>query len=299
MTPPPHASDPTVPGLPEDFSIGPMTRDEAARLIDWAAAEGWNPGLGDLDAAWAYDPEAFIALRRGTGLAGGGAILRYGVAAGFMGLFILHPDYRRQGLGRILWHERLRRLRARLTPDAPIGMDGVFDMVPFYAAGGFRLLHRDLRYEGLAAGQPDRQAVALEGIDFAALEAFDARIFQVPRGAFLRRWLAQPGGIGLALNDPAALRGYGFLRPCRDGYKLGPVFADDPDSAARLIGSLCAQVPGARVQLDIPEPNQDALRIAQGLGWREAFGCARMVHGGTGAPMPTGAIYGVSSFEFG
>jgi hypothetical protein len=59
-------------------------------------------------------------------------------------------DVRRHGLGRVLWHERLRRLRARLNPDAPIGMDGVFEMVPFYEAGGFRLLYRDLRFGGVA-----------------------------------------------------------------------------------------------------------------------------------------------------
>ena len=100
--------------LPDGYAIGAMTRPEAEVLGEWAAAEQWNPGLSDIPLAYDYDPEAFIALRKGDVMVGGGSILSYGGAAGFMGLFILRADLRRQGLGAVLWHERLRRLRARL-----------------------------------------------------------------------------------------------------------------------------------------------------------------------------------------
>ena len=111
--------------LPAGYRIDQMTRVEAGILDSWAAAEGWNPGLADIDIAWSYDPAAFIALRKDQEFVGGGAIISYAGVAGFMGLFIMRADLRNQGLGRVLWHERLRRLRARLQPEAPIGMDGV------------------------------------------------------------------------------------------------------------------------------------------------------------------------------
>ncbi len=96
--------------LPDGYTIAPMTRAEASVLESWAAAEGWNPGVADMDIAWASDPDAFIALRKDGELAGGGAIIAYGRKAGFMGLFIMRSDLRRQGLGRVLWHERLEAL---------------------------------------------------------------------------------------------------------------------------------------------------------------------------------------------
>ena len=49
--------------LPQGYRIGQMTRAEASILDSWAAQEGWNPGLSDIDIAWAFDPDAFIALR--------------------------------------------------------------------------------------------------------------------------------------------------------------------------------------------------------------------------------------------
>lgn len=284
--------------LQDGYRIDTMTEVEARLLGEWAAAEGWNPGLRDIDVAWSYDPGAFIALRHGSELAGGGAILSYDGAAGFMGLFIVRADHRGRGLGKLLWHERLRRLRARLAPGAPIGMDGVFAMVPFYEAGGFRLLHRDLRFQGAGAGAPDPAVVPLRDIARDELCAYDRAIFGVPREGFLRRWLDQPGGTGCALRDARGLRGYGFLRPCRAGYKIAPLFCDDATGARRLLMSLAHASGGQQIQIDIPEPNVAALALMQELRWEQSFGCARMVNGAS-APMPVERIFGVTSFEFG
>lgn len=296
-------------GLPSGYSIDRMTRAEAEVLMGWAAAEGWNPGLADLGVAWNYDPEGFVALRRGEGdaaeLVGGGVILSHEGRCGFMGLFIMRPDHRRQGIGRVLWQERLRRLQARLQPRAFIGMDGVFDMAPFYAAGGFAYLHRDLRYQGKA----DASGLSIPGgisttdltaVPFAELAAYDAEVFGCLRQRFLQGWVTVPGGRGLAVRSAAdgAMAGYAFLRPCVVGYKLGPVFAEDESTARVLIRDLLAMVPGESVALDVPEPNAAALAIAKELGWEQPFGCAKMIHG-LPPPPTTSRVYGVTSFEFG
>ena len=60
--------------LPDGCSISVMNDDELAVLDDWAADEGWNPGLSDLSLARKTDPDAFIALRQGETLAGAGTV---------------------------------------------------------------------------------------------------------------------------------------------------------------------------------------------------------------------------------
>lgn len=75
-----------------------MTRLEVDELVEWAAREGWNPGLHDADAFWETDCEAFIAAEHDGELIGGGAITAYNGAFGFMGFFIIRPEYR----GRVL-----------------------------------------------------------------------------------------------------------------------------------------------------------------------------------------------------
>jgi hypothetical protein len=284
--------------LPPGYEIDQMTRAEAGILDDWAAQEGWNPGRSDIDVALAFDPGAFIAIRKHGKLAGGGVNIAYGREAGFMGLFIMRADLRQQGIGRVLWHERLRRLRARLQPAAPIGMDGVLNMTPFYEAGGFAWLYRDLRYQGEAAGQRDPAAVPLDQVGWPELAAYDARVSGIRRPDFMRRWLTQPGGTGFAIQQSSGLSGYGFLRPCRSGCKIGPLYADSPEIAQRLLSSLLSAIPGQPVSLDVPEPNTAALRIMDELGWEQSFGCARMVNGPPIA-FPVAEVFGVTSFEFG
>ena len=44
---------------PPGLTVRPATREEFATAIDWAAAEGWNPGLDDLEAFFAADPRGF------------------------------------------------------------------------------------------------------------------------------------------------------------------------------------------------------------------------------------------------
>ena len=284
--------------LPPGYRIDRMTRAEADILDGWAAVEGWNPGLNDIEIAWSYDPDAFIALRKDGELAGGGAIIAYQGAAGFMGLFIMRADLRRQGLGRVLWHERLNQLRARLQPGAPIGMDGVFDMAPFYEAGGFRYLYRDLRFEGTAHGALDSAPIPLGQIPWPELAAYDAQVSGLKREGFMRAWLGQQGGHGFALTEAGAIGGYGFLRPCCVGFKLGPLYASDPATARRLLQSLLSAVQGSRVQIDVPEPNLAAIDLMKELGWPSPFGCARMVYG-TPPAVPVEQVFGVTSFEFG
>ena len=123
--------------MSDELVIRSMTRSELDQLVGWAADEGWNPGLHDGELFWTTDPEAFIAAELHGELIGGGAITSYNGEFGFMGFFIVRPEYRGQGLGDTLWHAHRDRLLARLRPGASIGLDGVFAMQDYYARGGF------------------------------------------------------------------------------------------------------------------------------------------------------------------
>ncbi len=280
-----------------------MTRGELDTLVEWAAREGWNPGLDDAEVFWATDPEGFIAAEIGGELIGGGSIVTYGRSYGFMGFFIMRPDHRGHGLGDRLWNERKRRLLARLDPDASVGMDGVFDMQPYYARGGFQFVCRDLRFEGRGPTR-GREAPAPAGVveassvPFACLDAYDRRHFPAPRSAFLREWIRRPGGHALAALDGDEVRGFAVMRPCRVGHKIGPLFAANADVAERLFVALAARVPGEPIFLDAPEVNRDAMALAERHGMSEVFGCARMVLGPV-PELPDAEIFGVTTFELG
>lgn len=285
-----------------------MSRAEFHQLMQWAAAEGWNPGLSDEELFWQTDPEAFIAIEDGGRMVGGGAIVSYAGRYGFMGLFIVDPARRGAGLGRALWIERRDRLRARLNVGAAIEMDGVFAMQHFYAAGGFVLQHRDLRFEGIASVHPGGHARDLRGegvrvrplsdVPFAAVASFDSQCFPAAREDFLRRWFAQPGATALAACRGDEVLGFAVRRPCVRGHKIGPLFAVNDAVAAALLDELAGEVPGQVLQLDAPERNVAALRLAAARGMVEVFGCARMTLGQPPA-VAWDRVFGVTTFELG
>ena len=276
-----------------------MTRGELDTLVEWAAREGWNPGLDDAEVFWDSDPEGFVAAEIGGELVGGGSIVAYERRYGFMGFFIMRREYRGRGLGDRLWNERKRLLLARLDADACIAMDGVFDMQEYYARGGFRFVCRDLRFEGrgMEAAQP-AGVVEARSLPFEPIEACDRRYFPAPRSRFLREWIRRPGGHALAALEGDRVRGYAVMRPCRIGHKIGPLFAANAEIAERLFVALASRVPDEPIFLDVPEINREALALAARHGMKEVFGCARMVLGPI-PKLPDAEIFGVTSFELG
>ncbi|MGB5831101.1 MAG: GNAT family N-acetyltransferase [Thiohalocapsa sp.] len=286
-----------------DLMIRPMARAELDTLVDWAANEGWNPGLNDAEIFWDSDPAGFLAAELKGELIGGGSIVSYAGQFGFMGFFIMRPEHRGRGLGTQLWFHRRDLLISRLRAPALIGMDGVFTMQEFYAHGGFVLSHRDLRFEGIAAEATpaDSRAdelVELSSVSSAELYCYDAAHFPAPRDRFLQAWITQPNSRALGVMQEGGLRGYGVIRPCRRGFKIGPLFAANGEIAETLFRGLCDFAPGEPIFLDVPGNNPQAMALAERHGLREVFGCARMYFGP--APvLPDQEIFGVTTFELG
>ncbi|MEM1112801.1 MAG: GNAT family N-acetyltransferase [Pseudomonadota bacterium] len=289
--------------MTETLDIRQMRRDEVDELVDWAALEGWNPGLHDADIFWENDSEAFLAAEQGGKVIGGGAITSYAGQYGFMGFFIVKPEHRGRGLGDALWHARRDQLLQRLKDGAAIGMDGVFDMQDYYAKGGFVFSHRNLRYRAeinsdWASIQPSPHLHPLSDLSWSALLDYDLQCFGAPRERFLRAWIAQPGSTAIGYMDADTLQGFGVLRPCREGAKIGPLFADNAEIADAIFTQLAAAAAGGPVFLDAPENNPDALGLVNKYGMDEVFGCARMYLGEPPA-VAERRVFGISTFELG
>ena len=243
--------------------------------------------------------EGFIAAEIEGELIGGGSIVAYEKKYGFIGLFIVRPEYRGHGFGDHLWHELNRRLLARLDAGAAIGLDGVFNMQHYYARGGFRFVCRDLRFEGVGLDFPQpKHLIDASALPFECIAAYDRRHFPASRSRFLQKWIHRPEGNALAVVDGGEIRGYAVMRPCRTGYKIGPLFAANVAVAESLLVGVVSRVPGEPIFLDVPEINRDALALVARYGMSEVFGCARMVLGLI-PQLPDAEIFGVTTFELG
>jgi GNAT superfamily N-acetyltransferase len=298
----------------QDYSIKTMTRSELSLVMDWAAAEGWNPGLHDADCFYAADEEGFlIGLLRGEAIAAISAV-KYGEAFGFIGFYLVKPAFRGRGYGWQIWQAGLEYLAGRT-----VGLDGVVAQQENYLKSGFRLAHRNIRYRGvgdgsangreagnsLLDGQGELSGVAAAGIVPLALlpiervVEYDQLLFGSARGKFLSRWIAQPDGWSVGLMNHGELVGYGVLRVCRGGYKIGPLFADTPKFAETIFLALKSHVePGSAFYLDVPDVNLAAVTMAQKYGMSAVFETARMYRQSV-PDLPLNRIFGITTFELG
>src|SRR5262249_9506355 len=124
-----------------------------------------------------------------------------------------------------------------------VGLDGVPAQQENYRKSGFRLAWRNIRYQGPAAARglppPDVALADAKALPFAVVASYDRRFFPAPRDSFLANWIGAPGHIALAALRDGAICGLGVIRPCRVGFKIGPLYAADAAIAAALIGGLC------------------------------------------------------------
>ncbi len=278
------------------FTIRTMTRQEIDLAIDWATAEGWNPGLYDADCFYAADPDGFlIGLLDDEPIAALSAV-RYGDTFGFLGFYLVRPEYRGQGYGLQLWNAGLAHLEGRT-----IGLDGVLAQQNNYQKSGFELAYRNIRYQGSGGGPAPGGAeiVPLSAFAFDAVYAYDRPFFPDDRQRFLQCWIAPPHRTALGIQYQGQLVGYGVLRACRSGFKIGPLFADRAEWAEALFLALKAQATaGAPLVLDVPEANPAAVALAERYGMTVVFETARMYRG-PAPELPINRLFGVTTFELG
>ena len=278
-----------------------MTESEVQLLVNWAADEGWNPGLRDAQAFWQLDPQGFLGIETDGELAGGGAVIRHNDQFGFMGLFIIRPEFRGHRLGTELWTARRDHLLSRLSPGATIGLDGVDAMVPFYGRGGFKAFTRHRRFELTESTLDESEqdtVVDLRSVNFDLIALLDEECFPGDRRAFLHSWINQPDVVSLGDGNGTRLNGFGVMRPCQSGWKVGPLFADEFSAADRLLRAFRRRAAGRPVYLDVPDNNPKALRLCHDHRMMEVFGCVRMYLG----PVPDlthDRIYGITTLEAG
>ncbi|RED52523.1 GNAT family N-acetyltransferase [Aestuariispira insulae] len=276
------------------YEIGIASREEVDRMVEWAAREGWNPGLADADAFFAADDQGFLAGRLDGRMIASISAVRYGDRFGFIGFYIVDPDFRGFGYGYRLWQAAIDYLGDRV-----IGLDGVVDQQDNYAQSGFRLEQNNIRFGGEVTVSAPTEADILP-LDYAdpAITAYDSAFFAGPRAAFLAAWIKHPKVTAHALKDGDRLLGFGAIRPCREGFKIGPLFAENSAAADQLFRSLCALHPGEQVYLDVPQPNGAAMALAQRYGLEPCFETARMYKGGM-PDLPWDHTFGITSFELG
>jgi hypothetical protein len=280
----------------DDLTIRRMNRSEIDMAVDWAAAEGWNPGIHDADCFYAADPDGFWIGLLGDEPVAMVSAVGYEDSYGFMGFYIVKPEVRHRTYGMQLVNVGMRYLGNRC-----IGLDSVSPDLVSHKVPQFKPAYTNYRFEWIKNEQSvvAPEVVELSGIPFAMVTGYDREVFGYSRESFLRCWISRPGTTALGILKDGRLSAYGVIRECRVGYKIGPLFANSAEFARTLFQALTTGVQmGMQIYLDAPGRNPDAIAIAESYGMKEVFRTKRM-YNRPEPGFPLEKWFGVTSFELG
>jgi len=281
--------------MDKTYVISHMSRNEMTTAIAWAKAEGWNPGLNDANCFYNTDPQGFFVGKLGDKIIAIGSAVIYDDHFAFCGFYRVDPSYRDKGYGLALTKARLNYVGSR-----NVGIDGVIPMLKKYERLGYQLAYNNARYatKQVIKSIKHPALVPVTAISLTDLYAYDRRHFPAPRASFLTCWLNQDKSKAEAFVLDGKLMGYGVIRACYQGFKIGPLFADNADIADVLFRDLASFAQNEPVYLDIPECNPEAIALVKRHQLDKVFATARM-YLKEPPKVALESTYGITSFELG
>lgn len=260
------------------------------RVLDWAAEEGWNPGLDDAAAFHAADPGGFFLAEVGGAAVAAISVVNHSDTFAFLGLYLCRPAFRGKGLGYALWQHALPHAGART-----VGLDGVAAQQANYAVSGFVRTGASVRFQGVVAPEADPAVRPAGPEDAAALAACDAAANGMARPAFLAAWTQRTATRCTVVRADGS--GFATIRRCRLGAKIGPIVAPDAAGALALARAALAELPAEPVIVDLPSKSSALADTLQTLGFAPTFETARMYRGAPPTPGPS--LHAIATMELG
>jgi GNAT superfamily N-acetyltransferase len=237
-----------------ELTIGTSLADADLPAAEALVREaGWNQVIAD----W----EIFRALgtvhtaRDGGRVVATAATLPYGNFA-WISMVLVLPEYRRGGLGTRLLERCVKALdsegRVPVLDATPAGR-------PIYQAMGFedcwgyhRLAGQGTQRSATVAPDAAARVRPIADADWSALSAYDAAAFGADRSALLQRLRGRLPAAELIAERNGRIAGFMLGRNGRSASQVGPLIAEDDDTAHLLLARALSAIEGP-VYLDFAD----------------------------------------------
>lgn len=282
-----------------------MDSIEALRLIELEASHvaggvalsaeaQWNQNEAD----WALMLECGTAIGYQTPdgqLVGSALMLPYGDEFAWISMVLVTLPWRRKGLATRLLQKCITLLEDR-------GLAQILDATPagalVYAPLGFETQFEMQRWEA-AKVSIDAPATSLsrplETDDLPTVLNYDRAVFGGDRSGILRGLMARSGVTARIATGSA---GYLFSRDGRRARQIGPICADDADTAIDMLAHALSKTSGP-VFIDVPDQHGDVVALLKEYGFEMQRPFARMFRGATAGFGDPSRMFAVAGPELG
>lgn len=250
----------------DGLALAPLTVADAARGAALSEEIGWNQNRAD----WLYMLANGFGYGRtdaGGKLVGSAMALGYGAFA-WVCMVLVSPDRRRRGIATDLMNRVLADLESAGTI---AGLDATPDGREVYRHLGFQDVYRIERHWAASvapAGAPRISASIAPACanDLAAIPNYDTVAFGADRSALLASLTERQPRRAFVARAGDAVTGYTLAREGRQATQIGPLVADDVDTAIALAAHALAGL-GGQVVIDCPSRHRPLIEWLKASGF--------------------------------
>ena len=288
---------------------------EVLRLVsEKRVLQGFRPGALDHECFFAADENGFFIGEVEGQPISSISVMKHTKNVAFIGQFLVYETHRSCGYGLKTWQMALEK--ASLQKDCNLGLDALSGTENMYEKSGFKSAWCVRRVEYAAAQgalvlkslQPAVEILPVSSVQFHEIVEYDTSIYGFSRETFLQKWLyASNSHSYVATDEEGKVSGYVVVRTAlkRDeGWKIGPLFADDPSITRSLYKAVFDRLSGedenAKVIADVPygnATNQQAIQLVEEIPSTTILNCTRMYTRGVPTNIHLQKIYGHTALE--
>ncbi|HMK33448.1 MAG TPA: GNAT family N-acetyltransferase [Desulfomonilaceae bacterium] len=252
-----------------------MTVDDIPGGMRLKDLSGWNQTAIDWERFLSASPDGcFVAEQEGQ-VVGTSATIVYEDRFAWIGMVVVDPLHRGNGMGTALLERAIRHLDSLGIPC--MKLDATPQGKLLYGKMGFMSEFEIERW--MLARIPDRQGYENRSVEIEDVMHLDREIFGADRNLLLRSLAEEAPEFALVAKQGPEISGYAFGRRGSSADHLGPWMAGNEDVAAKLLDEFLNRSTRRLVFVDCVLGNPWAVPLVKARGFEVSRPLTRMFRG--------------------
>ena len=275
-----------------------MVPADIQACMELSKAAGWNQLEIDWQVFMRLGPEDNVVAVSGDDIVGSVATIRYGEELSWIGMLLVHPDFRGRGVGKELLLEAVQKL----AHEKNVKLDATSAGRQIYLQCGFEDEYPVSRLEthSTAVAAPGQNCFPAEEKDLTAIFEMDAAVFGADRQMLLKQVWFNALTFSYVYKSEGKISGYSLGRRGYRFFHIGPIIADNIEVAKNLLQTILHFTPaGTPVILDVNHTDREWLSWLNQSGFVEQRNFMRMFRGNNTSPGNPLRQYAILGPEFG
>lgn len=285
----------------QKIEIRPLAERDVADALRLKAAAGWNQTEEDWLRFLRLAPRGCFAATAGGRVVATTTTTAYGRALAWVGMVLVDSRFRRKGIATALVRAALDYLEVEGVE--AVKLDATPEGAPVYESLGFEAELRIERWAGTAgvrASEPVAQADTTPPQLSEQVLEFDRRAFGADRSELIRAlWDEACVAPSLRVGDGGCLLGYALARRGSQASYVGPVVAEDTESAALVLDEVLGCLGSGQIYVDLNTTFEGGARELAARGFTKQRELVRMRRGERTSAGTSRSVFAIAGPEVG